>query len=118
MRSLGSGGMPSSHTALVAGLTTAVAVQTGVDGPLFAACVVLLMVVAYDATSVRREAGKHAAVLVNIMNRAPELYAADDVLRPGEQLKVTLGHTPIEVAAGGFLGMVVGFIVEAICGQQ
>lgn len=110
--------MPSSHTALMAGLTTAVSISSGVDGPLFAVCAILLMIVAYDATSVRREAGKHAAILVNIMNRSPELHAADDVLRPGEQLKVHLGHTPLEVGAGAVLGLVVGFIVQTVLGTE
>lgn len=116
-RSFGSGGMPSSHTSTIAGLTTAVAVHSGLESNAFAICAVLLLVVAYDATGVRREAGKHAALLNALMNdRQP--IAQEGSLRPSQELlKVHLGHTPLQVAAGGVLGVLVGFIVQSQYGR-
>lgn len=49
---------------LQAGLTAAVGVSSGLGSPVFAACFVLLLIIAYDATSVRREAGKHAGAKI------------------------------------------------------
>lgn len=111
-RSFGSGGMPSSHTATIAGLTTAVAVHSGLDSNAFAICAVLLLVVAYDATGVRREAGKHAALLNSMLNDRQQ-GGQEGSLRAGpEPLKTHLGHTPIQAAAGGVLGVIVGLIVQ------
>lgn len=116
-RSFGSGGMPSSHTSTIAGLTTAVAVHSGLESNAFAICAVLLLVVAYDATGVRREAGKHAALLNSLMNDRPS-SAQDGVLRPAQELlKVHLGHTPLQVAAGGVLGVLVGLVVQSQYGR-
>eukprot|EP00892_Ulva_mutabilis_P003674 jgi/Ulvmu1/1679/UM115_0008.1 len=105
--------MPSSHTSTIAGLTTAVAVHSGLESNAFAICAVLLLVVSYDATGVRREAGKHAALLNSLVaNRQPSVQ--DGMLRPAQELlKVSLGHTPLQVAVGGALGVVVGFIVQS-----
>lgn len=58
-----SGGMPSSHSSLCAGITTAVALQQGFGSPLFAACLCFSVIVMYDAMGVRRHAGKQAEVL-------------------------------------------------------
>lgn len=105
--------MPSSHTSTIAGLTTAVAVHSGLESNAFAICAVLLLVVSYDATGVRREAGKHAALLNTLLaDRQPSMQ--DGMLRPAhELLKVSLGHTPVQVAVGGALGVLVGFIVQS-----
>jgi uncharacterized protein len=104
--------MPSSHTSSVAGLATALAIRTGLQSPEFAICAVFLLVVAYDASGVRHEAGKHAAVLNAMLSQLHPDHPADDVLRPGETLKTPLGHKPVEVVVGGLVGLIVGFIVE------
>ena len=70
-RLIGSGGMPSSHTALVIGLTTAVGVKEGTGSDIFAVCLVFTIVVMYDAAGVRLQAGKHASVLNRVIMALP-----------------------------------------------
>jgi uncharacterized protein len=91
------GGMPSSHTALVAGVAHGIGLRDGFDSTVFAIAAVLAIVVIYDATGIRRQAGKHAA-LINVMI---EDLASGHPLKQ-ELLKEVLGHTPLE-ALGGFL---------------
>ena len=57
------GGMPSSHSAMVTALATGVAIESGLNSPLFAVATVFAIVTMYDASGVRRQAGKHATVL-------------------------------------------------------
>lgn len=57
------GGMPSSHSSLCAGITTAVALTQGLGSPMFAVCVAFSVIVMYDAMGVRQHAGKQAEVL-------------------------------------------------------
>ena len=63
----GAGGMPSSHTALVVGLTISLAREYGVSSPYFTIAFVLAGVVMYDATGIRRAAGEHAKALNNLL---------------------------------------------------
>lgn len=101
-RIYGSGGMPSSHSALVMALSFHLGKNYGFDSPYFAIAIVLAMVVMYDAAGVRRAAGKQAALL--------NLLTYNHELAPKEQLKELLGHTPLEVIAGAILGIVVGMV--------
>lgn len=105
-RLVGSGGMPSSHTAIVTAMSTSVACLEGVQSPLFAVCIVVSLVVMYDATNVRRAAGDQAAILNYMMDhwseQAPELF--------GKNLKELLGHTPLQVVIGAILGIGTGLI--------
>jgi acid phosphatase family membrane protein YuiD len=100
-----SGGMPSSHSALCAAVTTAVGVRHGLASSLFAACVAFSLIVMYDAAGVRRHAGLQAEVLNAVV---------DDVLRASghpasaTKLKEVLGHTPRQVACGTALGIAFG----------
>lgn len=102
---LGSGGMPSSHTAFIVGVTAASGLKDGLDSSVFALGFVLSLIVAYDATGVRRAAGRHAAVLNALLSELPVHHPAHGPLEPGEQLKVSLGHQPWEVLWGALLGM-------------
>ncbi len=99
-----SGGMPSSHSALVCALSTAIGLRDGWTSSMFCMCVVFSMVVLYDAAGVRQLAGKQA-ILLNQM--------IDDLFRKGEfkseKLSELLGHTPLEVVAGALLGIGVAF---------
>ena len=95
-----SGGMPSSHAALVCALATAVALKDGLSSPMFAICVALAMVVMYDATGVRQAAGKQAAILNVILD---ELFQGHPVSE--ERLKELLGHTRIQVIVGALMGI-------------
>ena len=100
------GGMPSSHTALVVGITHAIGLSVGFGTPLFALAFVLAMVVVYDATGIRRQAGKHAELINAMLND----LAAGHPLKQ-EQLREVLGHTPTEALGGIVLGIVVAQVI-------
>ena len=107
-RFLDTGSMPSSHSSSVTSLATAVALKEGVDSTFFVISLVLAVVVMYDATGVRRAAGKQAAVLNKIVEniRTKEGYSLIE-----ENLKELLGHTPIEVLGGAILGVIVALLM-------
>ncbi|GIL64273.1 hypothetical protein Vafri_18269 [Volvox africanus] len=92
-RLISSGGMPSSHTALIVALTTAIAVENGTSSSLFAVCLVIALIVMYDATGVRLHAGRQATVLNIIIAEMPPDHPVQDSGR----LRDSLGHTPIQV---------------------
>jgi hypothetical protein len=96
------GGMPSSHAALVTAITHAVGLYVGFDDPLFAVAFMVAMVVVYDATGIRRQAGLHAALI----NAMIDDLASGHVLK-SEQLLEVLGHTPLEALAGVVMGLIV-----------
>ena len=100
-----SGGMPSSHTSFVTGLTTAIGITEGFNSSFFAISAVLSLVVMYDAAGVRRAAGKQAAV-INILVSNLE----NTGIKLDKKLKELLGHSPIEVACGAILGIVIAFV--------
>ena len=143
--------MPSSHTALVVGLTTAIGLKDALDSSIFALCLVFSLVVRafrgrsfsfqtgvgarsfsslwprervakeehatdvffspfslqvmYDATGVRLHAGRQAEVLNQLIVELPR----DHPLTDSRPLRDSLGHTPVQVAVGALLGMVVGY---------
>ena len=101
-RLVGSGGMPSSHSATVCGLTTAALLKYGAGSFEFAVSFVLSMIVMYDAIGVRRETGKQAKLLNSILSENP-LKLNAEVLQ--EKLKEYVGHTPLQVLAGAILGI-------------
>ncbi len=105
-RLIGSGGMPSSHSAFVVSLATGVGLTDGISGVGFAIAFVLAFVVMYDAAGVRRAAGQQAKIL----NRIVEEWETDDFEKKGKKLKELLGHTPLEVFAGAVLGILIAVI--------
>jgi len=102
------GGMPSSHTALVVGLTTVIGRRLGVETPLFALALIFSVVVMYDATGVRRAAGQQAMILNRLLD---DLFIAHQGFRQ-ERLRELVGHTPIEVIAGALLGLLIGWALS------
>lgn len=94
------GGMPSSHSALVAGVAHGVGLYEGFGSPVFAVAFTLAAVVIYDATGIRRQAGKHARLL----NAMIDDLTAGHPLKE-EQLLELLGHTPLEALGGLLLGI-------------
>ncbi len=100
---MSSGGMPSSHSALITAMTASVGKTAGLDSVTFAVAAAVSLVVMYDAANVRREAGKHAELLNKI---AKDLYPDNHMNQ--EKLKELLGHKQIEVAAGAILGITIG----------
>lgn len=101
-RLVGTGGMPSSHSASASALATAVGLQVGWGSPLFAVATYFALVVLYDATGIRRAAGRQAAVLNRIIDELREHHTIE-----GERLRELLGHTPLEVLAGTTYGILV-----------
>ena len=95
------GGMPSSHSAGVMGLSTATGIISGFDSVIFAIAFGFSLVTMYDAAGLRRAAGKTAACL----NRMMEDFYEHNVQAIGGKLKELLGHTPLEVIAGAFFGI-------------
>lgn len=104
-RIMGAGGMPSSHSAVVASLAALVGKYEGVDTATFALAVIFAFIVMYDAAGVRRAAGKQAKLLNRIIE-TPGLSS----LEVHERLVEVLGHTPIQVFVGALIGAMVGII--------
>jgi acid phosphatase family membrane protein YuiD len=98
-----SGGMPSSHTSLVVGLTTGIAYQYGLGSTLFPLSLAFSLIVMYDAAGVRRHAGKQAAVLNKILEN---MFHGESISE--DKLKEVLGHSPLQVLAGAVLGVFIG----------
>ena len=92
------GGMPSSHSALVTGTAAGVGLQLGFDDPLFAFAATIAFIVMYDASGIRRSAGLTAAK-VNQISKSNSKESSTEVT-----LKESLGHTKIEVLVGSILG--------------
>ncbi|MBU6427721.1 MAG: divergent PAP2 family protein [Cyanobacteria bacterium REEB65] len=98
------GGFPSSHTALVVGLTTAIGITEGWGSPLFDVALTFSFIVMYDAAGVRQAAGRQAKVLNQIV---ADLQHNLTLSFP--RLQELLGHTPREVVGGAILGVLVAF---------
>ena len=103
---LRAGGMPSSHSALVAAVAHSIGLFVGFGTPLFALALAVAIIVIYDATGIRRQAGMQAEVL-NAMIRD---LARGHPLKQAK-LREVLGHTPLEALAGTLLGIVVAQLV-------
>ena len=99
---LTTGGMPSSHSALMTGTVFAIGLYYGFDNPVFALGVAITMIVTYDAGGVRRQAGIHAQ-RINVL--FGELLSGHPVSE--KDLREVLGHTPLEVMGGILLGLIV-----------
>jgi acid phosphatase family membrane protein YuiD len=102
---LSTGGMPSSHTTLVTAIAHGTGLVQGFDSPAFAVAVALAMVVMYDATGIRRQAGLHAEMINAMVQDLMEGHP----LRQ-EKLAEVLGHSPAEA----FVGLVLGLVVSTI----
>jgi acid phosphatase family membrane protein YuiD len=97
-----SGGMPSSHSSLMTATTLAIAFYYGWDHPAFALGVAITMIVTYDAAGVRQQAGIHAQRINVLFEELLQGHPISD-----RDLREVLGHTPLEVAGGILLGIVV-----------
>ena len=102
-RLTGSGGMPSSHSATVCGMTTAAFLRYGAGSFEFAISFLFAAVVMYDATGVRRETGKQAKILNKML--LEDLFNFSDETFTPEKLKEYVGHTPLQVWCGAILGI-------------
>jgi acid phosphatase family membrane protein YuiD len=98
---LSAGGMPSSHSALVVGVTHGIGLFIGYDSPMFALAVAITLIVIYDAAGVRRQAGMHAERINVLFEELLRGHIWDQ-----HELREVLGHTPLEVTGGVLLGLV------------
>lgn len=107
-RLVGSGGMPSSHSATVCALATATCFEYGTQGFEFAIALILAIIVMYDAMGVRRETGIQARILNEMM----EVFAdMGSDMSPQDKLKEFVGHTPLQVLIGALLGVLIAIAV-------
>jgi uncharacterized protein len=106
-RLIGTGGMPSAHSASVTALAVAVGLSSGWGSPVFAVAVFFAMITMYDATGIRRAAGRQARILNQLAEGLREHHKLDL-----ERLAELLGHTPLEVVVGALYGAVLAFALH------
>ena len=95
-----SGGMPSSHSAVVMAVSTFIGFTEGVYSAIFGLSVIFSAIVIYDSMKVRYSNGKQAETINKIID-AQKLEIS--------KVRVVKGHTPLEVAAGMALGILIGY---------
>lgn len=113
-RLIGSGGMPSSHSALVVALMYATAYCKGFDGFEFPIATIIALIVMYDAMNVRMETGKQAVILNLFLKNEEIKKHLKDVSKdkwPEIILKEYVGHTPAQVLGGILVGIAAGYLV-------
>jgi uncharacterized protein len=106
-RLVGTGGMPSAHAASVTALSVAVGIGQGWTSPLFGVAAFLSLVVMYDATGIRRAAGRQAQILNRMLEEMKDYHRLDP-----ERLTELLGHTPLEVFVGAAYGALLAFALH------
>ncbi len=109
-RLFGDGGMPSVHSATVMSLTTISALIYGLASPLFAISAVFSGIVMRDATGIRREAGKQALSIKELAETLNSMLFNKDRHIRTENLKVLVGHSPIQVFFGAISGVLIAVI--------
>jgi uncharacterized protein len=105
---VGTGGMPSAHSALVTALATGIGQTIGWASGEFALACVFAIIVMYDAAGVRQAAGKQARIL----NQMIDEFFHENATFNEDRLKELLGHTPVQVFAGSALGIAVSWIAS------
>ncbi len=105
-RLVSSGGMPSSHSALVTGLATSTGRVMGVGSASFAIAVVVASIVMYDAAGVRRAVSIQARILNQMIEEA---FQGSPMAE--KRLRELIGHTPVQVLVGALLGIGIGLLV-------
>lgn len=109
--------MPSSHSAAVTALTTAIGFEEGFDSPMFAVSAIFGVIVMFDATGIRYQAGQHA-VIINQMRIDFQRFVHEakgwqekDEEEKLLELKTLLGHKPSEVFAGAVTGVILSIVI-------
>ena len=106
-RVLGSGGMPSSHSAMACAMLMTIGFREGFSSSIFALAFCFSGVVMYDAAGVRRSTGRNAAVINQLM----DMLSGNGYTFDEKRLKELVGHTPVQVMAGALLGIFVGALI-------
>jgi acid phosphatase family membrane protein YuiD len=102
---IGYGGLPSNHSAIVSSMATLIALKEGINTPTFGVALTLAFIVILDASSLRRQVGKHAAA-INLLNHLSK--------NNPKLLRERMGHTRIEIASGVVVGVLVALGVSMI----
>lgn len=111
------GGMPSSHSAAVTALATAIGLEQGFESPYFAISVIFGVIVMFDASGVRRHAGEQATVINQLVMDFNKVVAEvknwpeKEDKEKRKELKELLGHQPIEVFFGGLTGILLSLFL-------
>jgi len=108
LRFVGSGGMPSSHSAFVMAMTTTIGQIHGFHSTIFALSLGFALIVMYDAAGVRFAVGNQAIIL-NQMIEDFHMRRKDKKLTE-HRLKELVGHTQYEVLVGAILGIVISIL--------
>lgn len=96
---IGTGGMPSSHSAVVASSAALLALRRGLEDPLFGLALTLLIIVVFDAAGLRRAVGRHAIALNSLRSSGPSL-------------RERIGHSGVEILAGLLVGCAVALALH------
>lgn len=112
--SISTGSMPSSHSAFVVSLATAIGITSGVNSEVFAVALVFALITIHDAIKVRGESGKQAKVLNQLVAELSDVYVALDIrndkISRDVKLKELIGHTSTEVVGGIIVGIITAFV--------
>ena len=100
---IGYGGLPSNHSAIVTSMVALIAFKEGLSAPAFGVAITLAFITILDAGSLRREVGKHAALINKMSVSLPERY----------YVRERMGHSRLEIAAGALIGLGVAAFVYA-----
>jgi acid phosphatase family membrane protein YuiD len=104
---IGYGGMPSNHSAIVSSMAALVALKHGIDHPAFGVALALAFIVVLDASSLRRQVGKHAQAINRLHDRAP------DAAPTATPLRERMGHSFAEILGGVVCGILLAGAVHA-----
>ncbi|MEX2569932.1 MAG: divergent PAP2 family protein [Gemmatimonadota bacterium] len=104
-RLVGTGGLPSAHSASVTALSATVGFEAGWNSTLFGAVCFFSLVIMYDATGIRRAAGRQAQILNRMLDELKDFHKLEPV-----RLKELLGHTPLEVLLGAAYGILLAVV--------
>lgn len=114
---ISNGGMPSSHSAAVTALTTGIALERGMNSPIFAVSAMFAIITMFDAAGVRRQAGEQATIINQLTADFQMLideikdWPQKETREREKKLKELLGHKPIEVFFGALTGIALALIV-------
>lgn len=100
---IGYGGLPSNHSAIVSSMTALIAFKEGISHPAFGVALTLSFIVILDASSLRKQVGKHA-VAINQLSQ--------DLNTSRTSLRERMGHTPVEIVAGVITGCLIAKLIS------
>ena len=98
------GGIPSSHSALMVGISTTIYFMESYSTTFFIA-LALTFVVIVDAMGVRRTAGEEGRIIHQLIKKTKLKL---------KEPHYSLGHTPAQVTVGAILGFVVAVVINLV----